>query len=423
MTTTVKGPEPERTTGPETHPDPKKSPGKAPLRPTRFRRALVAIIGLFVLALIVGVMPRFSRRKALANVVEANAAPPMVRVATVDTAPGAPTVTLPGSVAAFATTPVYARAPGYIADLRVDIGSRVRSGDLLARIDAPELDHQVQQARAMVTQDSANLALAKVELARWKQMIAADSAVTQEAVDQKQAAYNVALAALNGAIANWRQLTSLQAYERVVAPFDGVITARNINEGALVGTAGSVNGTLASAQGSATGSLFQMDRIDTLRVFVTVPEDNAPGVTVGSPAIISAPALPGDTLRGKVTRTSNRLDPAVRTLLAEVDVANPKGTFLPGTYAQVQLTLTRPSTVLKLPASALVVRAGPPQVITVGPDSTAQFHTVTVGRDFGSWVQVTGGIPDGAKVVVNPPDGLQPGQRVRALSAKATGGG
>ena len=422
MSTTAKGPPPESTATPKAPPSP-KTPAPGLLRSSRVRGAAVVILGLLALALIVGVMPRLSRRKALANVVDANTAPPMVRVATVDTAPGASTVTLPGSVAAFATTPIYARAPGYIGHFQADIGSRVRSGDLLARIDAPELDHQVQQTRAMVSQDSASLALAQVELARWKQMISADSAVTQEEVDQKQAAFNVAQATLNGAIANWRQLTQLQAYERVVAPFDGVITARNVNEGALVGTAGSVSGTLASAQGSAAGSLFQMDRIDTVRVFVTVPEDNAPGVTVGSPVVITAPALPGDTLKGQVTRTSNRLDPAARTLLAEVDVANPKGTFLPGTYTQVQLTLSRPSSVLKLPATALVIRAGPPQVITVGPDSTAQFHTVNVGRDFGSWLQVTGGLPHGAKVVVNPPDGLQPGQRVRAMSAKSTGGG
>jgi membrane fusion protein, multidrug efflux system len=422
MSTRSNEPMPEGTATPA-KPATAKTPGPAPLRPARARRAVMVIVGLLVLAFMVGVVPRLTRRKELATVVTNNTAPLAVRTTKLDTAPPTPTVTLPASVAALATTPIYARAPGYIGNFQVDIGSQVRKGDLLARIDNPELDQQVRQARDMVTQDSASLALAKVELARWKQMIAADSAVTQEAVDQKQAAYNVALAALNGAIANWRNLVATQAYERVVAPFDGVITARNVNEGVLVGTAGSVSGTLASAQGSVTGSLFQMDRIDTLRVFVTVPEDNAPSIAVGRPAVVTAPSLPGDTLRGKVTRTSNRLDPTARTLLAEVDVANPKGTFMPGTYAQVQIALAQPTTVLKLPATALVIRAGPPQVVTVGPDSTARFNTVTVGRDFGDWVQVTGGLPQGATVVLNPPDQLEPGDRVRAVPSTATNGG
>jgi RND family efflux transporter MFP subunit len=305
----------------------------------------------------------------------------------------------------------------------VDIGSRVRKGDLLARIDAPELDHQVQQARAMVSQDSASLALARVELARWQQMMASDSAVTQEEVDQKQAAYNVALATLNAAIANWRQLAQLQSYERVIAPFNAVVTARNVNLGDLVGSTGSVSGSLLSAQGSATGNPFQLQQIDTLRVYVTVPEDNAPSVEVGRPTLVTVPALPGDTLRGTVVRTSNSLDPPARTLLAEVDVANPKGTYLPGSYAQVQLTLGRPSSTLKLPATALVVRDGPPQVVTVGPDSTAQYRTVTIGGDYGSWLEVTNGLTRGATVVLNPADLLQTGQRVHALPATTTSGG
>jgi RND family efflux transporter MFP subunit len=253
----------------------------------------------------------------------------------------------------------------------------------------------------------------------------ADSAVTQEEVDMKQAAYNVALATLNAQIANWRQLAQLQSYERVVAPFDGVITARNVNLGALVGTTGSVSGSLLSdpsAQTGATGNLFQLDRIDTLRIYVTVPEDNASGVAVGQAALVTMPALAGDTLRGQVARTANSLDPAARTLLAEVDVANPKGTYLPGSYAQVQLTLSRASSILRLPATALVVRDGPPQVVTVGPDSTVQYRTVTVGRDYGTWVEVTGGLARGARVVLNPPDLLQAGQRVRVTASAPSSG-
>src|SRR5258705_148694 len=194
---------------------------------TRFRPVIMT-------ALAKGILPRRARTKAVATVVAQNNRAPAVSVITIDTAPGASTVILPGSVTAYATTPIYARVPGYIGALRVDIGSRVRRGELLARIDAPELDHQVQQARAVVTPDSASLVLAAVELRRWRLMLTADSAVTLEEVDIHQATYNVALATLSAAIAALRQLLSMQSYERVIAPFDGIITARNIDLGALV---------------------------------------------------------------------------------------------------------------------------------------------------------------------------------------------
>ena len=381
------------------------------------RRLMAALAVLLVVAFVVGLLPRLSRRRVLDNGVAMTSSAPMVRVTTIDVASGPSTVTLPGSIAAFAATPIYARAPGYIGKLFVDIGSRVKRGDPLAVIDAPELEHQAEQAAATVAQARANVELAKVELARWMQMMSADSAVTQEELDVKRAAFNVAQATLNGALATWRQLAQLQSYERILAPFDGVVTARNVDLGALVGPAGSVNGSLLSAQGSATGSLFEVARVDTLRVFVTVPEDNASGVKVGLRAIVTVPALPGDTLLGRVTRTSTALDPAARTLLAEVDVANPGGTFLPGAYAQVQLSLAQSTSMLRLPATALVIRDGPPQVVTVAPDSTVRFNTITIGRDHGSWVEVTSGLARSSTVVLNPPDLLQAGQRVRVVAA------
>lgn len=382
------------------------------------RRAAAILAGMLLLALVVGVAPRLSRRQRLVAVVAANTEAPVVQVATVELPSAAATVTLPATLAAIETAPIYARAPGYVGRNLVDIGTRVRQGDLLAQIEAPELDHQVDQARAAVAQARASLTLARIELDRWRTM-AKDSAVTADELDQKQAAFNVGTATLNSAEANWRQLAQLQRYERVVAPFAGVITARNIDPGALVGTAGSVSGSLPSGAGSTTGSLFQLTRIDTLRVYVTVPEDNADGVRVGKPALVTVPALPGDTLRGQVVRTANALDPAARTLLAEVDVANPTGAYLSGGYAQVQITLDRASSALRVPATALVIRDGPPQVMTVGPDSTVRYATVTIGRDFGSWVEVTGGLALGASVVLNPPEALSPGQRVRTLRTTA----
>jgi RND family efflux transporter MFP subunit len=243
--------------------------------------------------------------------------------------------------------------------------------------------------------------------------MAVDSAVTADELDQKTAGFNVAAATLNSAAANLRQLRQLQSYEQVVAPFSGVITARNVTAGALVGTAGAVSGSLPSAMGSVPGSLFQLARVDTLAVYVTVPEENAAAVQVGKAALVTVPALPGDTLQGRIARTTNALDPNARTLLAEVDLANPSGTFLPGAYAQVQITLGRTKSALRVPATALVIRSGPAQVVTVGPDSTLSYSAVTIGRDYGSWVEVTGGLAAGTSVVLNLTDDLQAGQRVR----------
>jgi RND family efflux transporter MFP subunit len=320
------------------------------------------------------------------------------------------------------TAAIYARTPGYVRRRLVDIGSRVRAGQLLADIDAPDVDQQVAQARGLVAQTGAARELALANLVRWR-ALAADSAVTAQEVDQMQAAFDEAVANLNSADANLRRLVQLQEYERVVAPFAGVITARNVDPGALVGTAGGVSGTLTAGTGSAPGSLFTVAQTDTLSVYVTVPEDYAAAVAIGQPAVVSLPALPGDTLRGRVVRTAGSLDPSARTLLTEVRVANPGSVFLPGMYAQVQLTLGPGTPPLRVPATALVIRDGPPQVVTVAPDSTARYQTVRIGRDFGSWVEVTGGLADGTMIVVNPSDNLGDGARVHIVARDSTKSG
>jgi RND family efflux transporter MFP subunit len=319
------------------------------------------------------------------------------------------------------TAAIYARTPGYVRRRLVDIGSRVHAGQLLADIDAPDVDQQVAQARGVVAQTRAARELAQANLVRWR-ALAVDSAVTAQEVDQMQAAFDEAVANLNSAEANLRRLAQLQEYERVVAPFAGVITARNVDPGALVGTAGGVSGTLTAGTGSAPGSLFTVAQTDTLSVYVTVPEDYAAAVAVGQPAVVSLPALPGDTLRGRVVRTAGSLDASARTLLTEVRVANPRS-VLPGMYAQVQLTLSAGTPALRVPATALVIRDDPPQVVTVAPDSTARYQTVTIGRDFGSWVEVTGGLADGSVIVVNPSDNLGDGARVHIVARDSTGSG
>jgi RND family efflux transporter MFP subunit len=382
--------------------------------------AAVVVIVVLILALVVGIRPRQAQSKRLAAVVAtATNAVPVVNVALVTTAPSNPTVILPGTLQPMLTTSVYARTPGYLRRILVDIGSRVSAGELLAVIDAPDLDQQVVQARGFAAQARASLQLATAELARWR-ALAAGGAVTADELDQKVAAFNMATATLNAAEADLQRLIHLQAFERVVAPFSGVVTQRNVDPGALVGTAGSASTVLATGSGSATGSLFQIARVDSLRVYVDVPEEYAMGLRVGTPAVVTVPQLPRDTLQGRVTKTARSLDPTTRTLLTEVDVANATGFYLPGMYAQAQMRIAQVAEPLQLPATALVIRAGPPQVVTVGPNSTVRYQNVQIGRDHGAWLEVTGGLANGAAVVVNPPDNLRDGVRVRTLRADST---
>jgi len=394
-------------------------PGPASPRRRGVRAVGGAIAGgVLAATLLTGIVPRVGQRHRLAaGATAAGVSLPSVTVTTVthDTSPSS--VSLPGALTAVQTAAIYARTPGYVRRRLVDIGSRVRAGQLLADIDAPDLDQQVTQARGVVAQTRAARELAQANLVRWR-ALAADSAVTAQELDQMQAAFDEAVANLNSAEANLQRLVQLQLYERVVAPFAGVITARNVDPGALVGTAGGVSGTSPAGSGSAPGSLFTVAQTDTLSVYVAVPEDYAAAVAIGKPAVVVVPALPGDTLRGRVARTAGSLDAAARTLLTEVRVANPKGVFLPGMYAQVQLAIGAGTPPLRVPATALVIRDGPPQVVTVTPDSTARYRTVTIGRDLGSWVEVTGGLAQGVHIVINPPADLQDGARVRVASAR-----
>ncbi len=378
---------------------------------------------VLVAALVGGTVPRMARQRRLAaSVAAVGSTAPTVSVTTVGLAPTSPSVSLPGALSAVRTAAIYARTPGYVRRRLVDIGSRVRAGQLLADIDAPDVDQQVAQARGVVAQTRAARELAQANLARWR-TLAVDSAVTAQEVDQMQAAFEEAVANLNSAEANLRRLEQLQEYERVVAPFGGVITARNVDQGALVGPAGGVSGTLPAGTGSTPGSLFTVAQTDTLSAYVTVPEAYAPAVAIGQTAVVTLPALPGDTLRGRVARTAGSLDPTARTLLTEVRVANPRGVFLPGMYAQVQLALGPGAPPLRVPATALVIRDGPPQVVTVAPDSTVRYQTVTISRDLGSWVEVTGGLAAGELIVINPADDLHDGARVRIVAADSSRSG
>src|SRR5437899_4048323 len=280
-------------------------PGPASPRRRGVRAVGGAIAGgVLAATLLTGIVPRVGQRHRLAaGATAAGVSLPSVTVTTVthDTSPSS--VSLPGALTAVQTAAIYARTPGYVRRRLVDIGSRVRAGQLLADIDAPDLDQQVAQAQGVVAQTRAVRELAQANLVRWR-ALAADSAVTAQEVDQMQAAFNEAVANSNSAEANLQRLVQLQVYERVVAPFAGVITARNVDPGALVGTAGGVSGTLTAATGSAPGSLFTVAQTDTLSVYVTVPEGYAAADAIGQLAVVTLPVRPGDTRLGRVSRTA-----------------------------------------------------------------------------------------------------------------------
>ena len=338
---------------------------------------------------------------------------------------------LPGNIQAVTEAPILARAEGFIQRRYVDIGDKVNAGQLLAEIQAPELDQQVVQARAAVQQTQADLerataaleqgkaneALAKVTASRWDNL-AKRGVVSRQENDQYQAQYlaqsaNVraldrAVAAAKGNVAasqaNVARLTELQGYLQVRAPFAGVITLRNIDVGALVNTGSTL--------------LFRIAQTNPLRTYVNVPQVSAPEVRVGQTATLSTADLPDRKFNGLVTRTANALDPASRTLLVEIQVPNPDGKLMPGTYAQVDLNLPRKDPPLLIPSDTLVVRPQGTLVALVNADGKVHFQPITVGRDFGDRIEVLSGLKLGQRVIVNPNDSVQEGVKVHPVAGK-----
>ncbi|MEO6878970.1 MAG: efflux RND transporter periplasmic adaptor subunit, partial [Gemmatimonadaceae bacterium] len=347
--------------------------------------------------------------------------PPSVLVVPVVRAPAGGDLMLPGTIQALHEGVIYARVGGYIKSWRADIGTVVRSGELLAVIDAPELEQEVQQAQHQVAQTHATLGLATADLARWRQL-AADSAVSREELDQKTAAYDAAAANSGAAEANVRRLTEMQRFTRVTAPFAGVITARNIDIGSLISANGSTGAPIAAGGNAAQsmGSLFRLAETDTVRTYVSVSEADAPSIITGASADVTVQEIPNRTFVGHVARTAGSLDAGSRTMLTEIDVANPGFVLVPGMYAEARLHLTRRTPALIVPASALLVRADGTQVVVVdssGPSQSAtiRFVPVVVGRDFGGTVEIQSGLNDGAKIVSNPTADLVDGMRVHVV--------
>jgi RND family efflux transporter MFP subunit len=360
--------------------------------------------------LAIGIIPRLTQRRALAAEVRA-ASDTMLptSVATAVRATGQP-LNLPGTLQPLHEAVIYARSAGYLRRWYADIGTRVSAGQLLATIESPEVDLQVQEAQAQLKQATATLSLARNDLDRWKSL-ARDSAVSRQELDQKTAAYEASVATANAQRANVQRLTSVQGFSRVVAPFAGVVTARNVDVGALVNPG-------ASAAGTGGAGLFRVSQTDTMRVYLNVPQSLVASIHVGQAASVSLNEQRNRTFTGRVVRTSDALDPSTRTLLVEVDVANTDHALLAGSFVQVGLATSAKQTSIVVPANALLVNAAGTQVIVIDDHNVAHYRKVAVGRDYGATVEILSGVDDGAIVALNPSDQIQDGHAVRPVKVK-----
>jgi RND family efflux transporter MFP subunit len=361
-----------------------------------FSSAIVFVVGLAA----TGIWSRHTAEAALVRSTE-DAAMPIVAVAPAQPAPAEEEIVLPGTVQAEYDTPIYARTSGYVKRWYTDIGARVKAGDLLAEIDSPEVDRQLRQARADLLTAKANYRVAEATARRVHALLPTESVSAQDD-DQasSDAAAKAALVASNEA--NVERLEQLVAFERVVAPYDGIVTARETDIGALI-NAGSGNGP----------ELFRVADIRKLRIYVQVPQTYAQRVRPGVEVELRFPEYPGRGFDAKLVRTANAIEPRARTLLIELEADNGKGELLPGGYTDVHFKLPGLDRGVRIAANALLFRAEGPRVATVEPSGHVALHEITLGRDFGTVIEVATGLKPGDSVILNPPASLESGVLVR----------
>ncbi|AOY96371.1 efflux transporter periplasmic adaptor subunit [Cupriavidus sp. USMAA2-4] len=375
-------------------------------RPRRGQAACLALAAVAAM-LAAGIYPRLQARAALAHS-SADGSLPAVATVRPRRASAQTELVLPADVRAYQDAPVYARVSGYLRRWVADIGTPVRQGQLLAEIDAPEISDQLRQARAEEAVAAANYDLARRTAERWQDLLRSRSVAQQEA-DQKSADMQAKAAALASARSNVARLAQQAAYTRIVAPFDGVVTARNVDTGALVDAGGN---------GGPGKELFHLSAGDKLRIYIQVPQDDSVLVTPGMPAWLSLPQYPGQRFAATVTRSAGAIDAGTRSLRVELEAASAGGRILPGAYAEAHLSAPVAQAGWDLPASTLLFRAQGPRVAVVGAAGTIELRPVTLGRDFGSHVEIASGLQGGEQVVANPGDGLMAGVHVRLVASR-----
>ena len=380
---------------------------------SHYRHLAFLGVGVLVGALGLGIVWGIRARSAADTTLRQTTAEASISpVNVVSPKPGAPTqeILLPGTTQAFTDAPIFARTSGYVKGWYFDIGAHVKQGQLLAEIESPEVDQQLQQARADFETAQANLRQAQITADRWLALLQSDSVSKQE-TDQAVSALSAMKATADSSAANVRRLEQLQGFEKVAAPFDGVITARNVDIGVLINAGANTAGR----------ELFHMAAIHTLRVFVAIPEVYSRAARPGSSATLTLEEFPGRSFHGALVRNANAIDLTSRTLLVEVDVDNPGGELLPGAYAFVHLKLPKEIASVTVPANTLLFRAEGLRVAVIR-NGQAQIVPVTIGRDYGETVEILSGLQPTDQVILAPSDSLTSGTRVRITSTPARTG-
>jgi RND family efflux transporter MFP subunit len=373
------------------------SDGGSASAPAPSRRALrwTAIIGgsLALLIVIAGLITRASEGSQLRNWTDAQAIP-TVAVAAPSGAGAAATLNLPGRLEAYARAPIYARVSGYLKSWKFDIGAQVKSGQLLAEIQAPDLDQQLAQAQADLSTAEANLALSASTAQRWQSMLGTN-AVSKQEVDEKSGDLAAKQALVKAARANMERLRATEGFTRIVAPFDGIVTARDTDVGQLI-----------QAGGGTGPELFEVSDVRKLRVYVSVPQNYVPRVPPGTQARLSVPEHPGKSYAATVESSSQAVTAASGTALMQLAVDNGARELLPGSYAEVRLELPHDASTLSVPASALIFDAQGLRVATVDANDRVKLKAVTIARDLGPTVEISSGLLATDRVIQTPPDGL-----------------
>jgi RND family efflux transporter MFP subunit len=371
---------------------------------------LLAVVTAVVIV-IAGILPRIQARTALRKETAEMAVPAVVVIQPKRSAP-AQEIVLPASVQAFLDAPIYARTNGYLKKWYVDIGGHVKAGQLLAEIDTPEVTQQLRQALADLATAQANLNLSKITADRFSGLLKTDSVSKQES-DNAAGDFEAKQANLQSAQANVKRLQELQAFQKIYAPFAGVITARNTDVGALIDSGSS---------GGVRTELFHIVQPDKLRVYVSVPQVYSQAAKPGLTADLTLSECPGRPFQGKLVRTANAIDPTSRTLLVEIAVDNPTGQLFTGSYAEVHLKLPTAASAFILPVNTLLFRSEGLRVAAVGDDQKVELKQITLGHDYGSEIEVVAGLNGNEKIIVNPPDSVTTGETVRIAPTNQQGG-
>ena len=383
-----------------------------PVVHTVSRRGLriAALAGVAIAVLVVGggIASRAANSKRLSQWTAANAQP-VVTVTQPQPANGAAVLALPGRLEAYSRAPIYARVPGYLKSWKVDIGASVQAGQLLAEIEAPDLDQQLSQALADLLTARANAALAGTTAKRWRDLVKSD-AVSLQDVDMKNGDLAAKTAIVKATKANVDRLEVMEGFKRITAPFDGIVTARATDVGALI-NAGSGKGL----------ELFVISDTHKLRLYVSVPQNYAAQITAGTRAQMTVPERPGRTFAATVETTSQSVDPSSGSTLVELAVDNASGQLVPGAFANVRFALPLTSASLSVPASALIFDSRGARVATLGADNRVVLEPVTIARDLGTVIEISSGLAATDRVIDSPPDGIGKGDQVR-IAPGSTGG-